>query len=261
MKRNDFWVLIIFFSVIVIVNGILLYRGHLVWGWEGFGIMVGAGLTIAMYSFLYKDNPLFKMAEHFYVGVSGAYIIVQTWFNVLRPDVFQKFGQEYGKGITLDAGGVQWPVILAMVSIVIPSILGLMLYTRLNRKTAWISRFPFAFMIGFGAGYGIPLVIEANILKQLKPTMVPLWDINASAWYLVPQYGAIVIFVGLISTLIYFFYSVEHKGIIGWISKVGIIYLMVAFGASFGFTVMARMSLLIGRIQFLFKDWIPMITS
>jgi hypothetical protein len=34
---------------------------------------------------------------------------------------------------------------------------------------------------------------------------------------------------------------------------------MITFGASFGYTVMSRMSLLIGRIDFLFGDWLGMI--
>ena len=59
--------------------------------------------------------------------------------------------------------------------------------------------------------------------------------------------------------LIYFFFSLEHKGVIGGISKIGVWFLMIAFGASFGFTVMARMSLLIGRIQFLIRDWLGII--
>jgi len=36
-------------------------------------------------------------------------------------------------------------------------------------------------------------------------------------------------------------------------------YMMVGFGASFGLTVMARISLLIGRIQFLVNDVIKAI--
>jgi hypothetical protein len=31
---------------------------------------------------------------------------------------------------------------------------------------------------------------------------------------------------------------------------------MIAFGAMFGNTVMARLSLFIGRMQFLLKDWL-----
>ena len=41
----------------------------------------------------------------------------------------------------------------------------------------------------------------------------------------------------------------EHKGFIGKVSKIGIFYLMIKFGASFGFAVMGRISLLIGRFE------------
>ncbi|SVC26745.1 uncharacterized protein METZ01_LOCUS279599, partial [marine metagenome] len=44
-------------------------------------------------------------------------------------------------------------------------------------------------------------------------------------------------------------YSTEHQGAIGRLSKIGIYFLMIKFGASFGFAVMGRISLLIGRIN------------
>ena len=53
---------------------------------------------------------------------------------------------------------------------------------------------------------------------------------------------------GVICTLIYFFFSKEHKGAFGVASRYGIWILMVAFGAAFGYTVMARISILIGRM-------------
>jgi len=33
-------------------------------------------------------------------------------------------------------------------------------------------------------------------------------------------------------------------------------FLMVSFGAGYGYTVMSRISLLIGRLQFLLYDWL-----
>jgi hypothetical protein len=62
--------------------------------------------------------------------------------------------------------------------------------------------------------------------------------------------------VGVICTLIYFFFSIEHKGTIGRMSYVGILYLMTFFGASFGYMMMGRISLLIGRMRFLLLDWL-----
>ena len=66
----------------------------------------------------------------------------------------------------------------------------------------------------------------------------------------------LVVLVGVIGVLVYFFFSVEHTGTAGHISKVGIWFLMISFGASFGYTIMARVSLLIGRVTFLLDDWL-----
>jgi uncharacterized membrane protein YcjF (UPF0283 family) len=43
---------------------------------------------------------------------------------------------------------------------------------------------------------------------------------------------------------------------VGAVAKVGIWILMIGFGASFGYTVMARISLFINRLQFLKQAWI-----
>jgi hypothetical protein len=64
----------------------------------------------------------------------------------------------------------------------------------------------------------------------------------------------IIVFVGIATTLAYFFFSKEHKGWFGKTAKVGTWFLMVFFGATFGYTVMSRISLLIGRVHFLLGD-------
>ena len=38
-------------------------------------------------------------------------------------------------------------------------------------------------------------------------------------------------------------------------AKIGIYFLMITFGSSFGYTIMARISLLIGRMDFLLFDF------
>ena len=62
----------------------------------------------------------------------------------------------------------------------------------------------------------------------------------------------------MITSLLFFFYSREHKGALGVASQIGIFFLMVSFGAGYGYTVMSRVSLLIGRFQFLLEDWLGM---
>jgi membrane protein implicated in regulation of membrane protease activity len=58
-----------------------------------------------------------------------------------------------------------------------------------------------------------------------------------------------LILVGVVTVLVYFFFSIEHKGPIQIAARIGIYFLMINFGAGFGYTVMARMSLLIGRFD------------
>ncbi|MCX6645208.1 MAG: hypothetical protein NTY09_02445, partial [bacterium] len=81
----------------------------------------------------------------------------------------------------------------------------------------------------------------ANITPVATNTGLWWWD-TISLW---------IIFVGVLSVLFYFYFSIEHKGIVGKLGTVGIWFIMISFGASFGYTVMARISLLIGRVQFL----------
>ena len=95
-------------------------------------------------------------------------------------------------------------------------------------------------------------------MVQIQDTVTPLFgaDYGASLYVIV---GNFVVAVGTFTGLVYFFFSKEHKGAFGSAARVGIFFLMITFGASFGYTVMSRMSLLIGRIDFLFGDWLGMI--
>ena len=95
-------------------------------------------------------------------------------------------------------------------------------------------------------------VFQKNgILKQMSATVMPLVTENGY-----PDFTAIIVIVGVLSTLTYFYFSREHKGMIGKVSKVGTYFLMIFFGATFGYTVMSRMSTFIGRIDFLLTDFL-----
>ncbi|HEY6221365.1 MAG TPA: hypothetical protein VIX13_02410, partial [Candidatus Eisenbacteria bacterium] len=67
---------------------------------------------------------------------------------------------------------------------------------------------------------------------------------------------SLVYVLGVFSVLVYFFFSKEQGPITRRISRLGIWFLMISFGAAFGFTVMGRVALLIGRLNFLILDWI-----
>jgi hypothetical protein len=264
---------------------------------------VAATLTIAIFSFLYRDNPFYRFAEHLYVGVSAAFGVVIFWYQDVWPLLVGNFRDYMAAGNRIEA----WILIF-------PAILGLLMWTRFFPKIGWISRWPLGFTIGIGAGLGITGGIQGFILPQLKATMLPLGNPvgpltfghgilfvvvvsglafalgfrrlsqMSSGWksflsilvgmalfillfpvlkvpWLVKGWSAIaadnlIIVVGVVTTLLYFYFSREHTGLLGTGSRVGIVAIMISFGASFGYTVMARVSLLIGRCYFLINEWI-----
>lgn len=215
---------------------------------EAIGILVAAGFTIALYSFLYHDNPFFKAAEHIYVGVGlGYYIVAIVWFQILKPDLYNGLVKYWVRHGWLGEEATKPNYLL-----VVPLVFSLLLLSRFIPKIAWLSRWSFALIVGFGAGISIPATIKAILLTQVNETIVPL-DLAAGVG---PLVGAIIVLAGVIATLIYFFFSVEHRGVVGAISKVGIWFLMISFGASFGYTVMGRMALLTQRIEFLLGTWL-----
>jgi hypothetical protein len=193
---------------------------------------IAAFLTLCVFSFLYRDNPFYKFAEHLFVGSAAGYLLAVQYQNVLRPNVMLPLSQ--GKLITL-----------------IPLMLGLILLGRLWSRTSGIARWTLAFYVGIYSGIAIPAYMQAQIFAQLADTVKPFE----------PGLGAInsaLILIGFLTVLSYFFFSAPHRGLHGLSARIGIWFLMIAFGASFGYTVMARVSLLISRVQFLLR-WLHLV--
>ena len=88
-------------------------------------------------------------------------------------------------------------------------------------------------------------------MAQIQASMQPLW--TGEFW---SSFNAILFTIGLVCSLLFFFYSREHKGALGVMARTGSVFLMVSFGAGYGYTVMSRLSLLIGRFQVLLEDWL-----
>lgn len=193
------------------------------------GTVVAVILTLAIFSFLYRENPFFRFAEHLLVGLSAGYFTVISVQGTLVPKVLEP----------LKAGDF-W--------VAIPFILTILILGRLTEKTRPASRIPLALVIGAGAGVAVPALLQARILVQLSATMKPL-----------DSFINVLILAGVITTLVYFYFSREHKGWWGQLAAVGTWYLMIFFGATFGNTVMSRISLLIGRLEFLFGDVLGLI--
>jgi hypothetical protein len=195
-------------------------------------LTIAGFLTLCIFSFLYKDNAFYRLAEHIYAGLSAGYYVGLIWNSVILQQLWIPITQN-GEFV-----------------LVIPGLLGLLMFTRLTRSLSFLSRVSIAFVIGNTAGITIMQQLHGYLLPQVGDTIARLdgGSFNATV-------GALIILIGVMSTLIYFYFSKEHKGAIGVTAKVGIVFIMISFGAHFGYTVMGRVSLLIGRAQFLLYEW------
>ncbi len=214
------------------------------------GTWIAAALTLCIFSFLYKDNYFYKFAEFLFVGSSAGYVFATNWQNNFVPYVFTPVGE----GIAL-LGKAPLAEVAAKFVVIIPACIGLLMVSMLSRNYAYLSRYPICFLIGYGSGFGIVASIKTDILPQIYGTLLPL----AGVGFLTALQHLIVILC-VVTGVLYFFFSMEHRGpILGAGSRIGILVLMVTFGAQFGTTIMGRIQLLIGRMDFLIYQWWPLV--
>lgn len=247
---------------------------------DSIGIWVAALLTLGIFSFLVRDNPFYKVVESILIGVSAAYWMLVAFWSTLVPDLFAKLAPDLVRA-TMLPGLVESEhpgkdFLLALI----PLALGVMLLWRLAPRGAWIAVWPLAVVIGTFAGMRLTASIEADFMAQIAATMKPLVAFtpgslegvvdgavsgavdgvshatSAQGFDLGGTLAGVLGVVGVITVLVYFFFSLEHKGLVGKTARVGVWFLMITFGAAFGFTVMGRITLLVGRFDFLFNDWL-----
>ena len=117
------------------------------------GFWIGIFLTFCILSFLYKDNPIYKFAEHLYIGISIGYIITKQYYDVIQPKLLYKLWDG------------QWLYFIALA-------LSIMFLMRtLSERWNWIGRYPIAIIVAFYAGLQINGVAQGDLGPQLREAM------------------------------------------------------------------------------------------
>jgi len=232
------------FALLAIVGVLVVGSGFATDSYETmktFGILVAAWMTLAIYSFLYQDNPVYKFAEHVFVGIAAAYGAILIFWGTIVPNVVHQLVTPAPEltGAALRDWSPQWLLI-------VPVFFGLCFFTRFSKKYDYMVRWSLAFLIGGFAGARLTGFAEADLVQQAAATMLPISGIDffPPAPYLrVGEYGMnhMIIIVGVIATLAYFFFSKPHRGALGVTAKAGIWFL------------------LIGRLTFLMSDWLGVV--
>lgn len=216
------------------------------------GMWLAALLTISALSFLYGDNVFLKFTQALIVGVSAGYTVVLAFWTVFVPDLMGNLLPELTRATMLpgmEAKESNWIYL-------IPLVFSVMLLWRLMPVGGWISRWPLAFFIGVTAGTKLLGYFKADFVDQVNNAIVPLIVIANEK----VDYGAslknLVAFLSVLAALVYFFFSLEHRGALGKVARTGICVLMITFGAMFASTVMTRITVMSNQMEFLFDEWL-----
>jgi len=112
-----------------------------------------------------------------------------------------------------------------------------------------MARYPMAVLVGLGASVALRAAVKADLLTQIRATMLPLNTLN----------NVIIVF-GTIGVVSFFFFTLGvDNSLRSQASRIGRIIMMVAFGAQLGSAAAVRTSLFIGRVVFVFRDWLGLI--
>lgn len=193
-------------------------------------------LTLMVFSYLFGDNVLFRIASYLLVGVTAGYAFVIIIDTVLVPLVFR-------------------PLLAGSLGVLIPLALGVLLILRLSPRLAVLGKVSIAFLAGVGAA----LAVSGAVLGTLMP------QIRGSIALFKPESGfaswaqGLFVLIGIVSVLAYFQFGAQRRtgeqperpAYLRRLAKVGEWFLMVALGAIFAGVLLAALSALVERVDFI----------
>ena len=191
------------------------------------GLVIGFLLTIFIYSYIWGDNPLYRLAVHILVGVSAAYAAVVVINKLLLP-----FYQELRNS----------PSNLTLITGLVPLILGLLLLLKRLPRLAWMGTGTMALLIGVGAAVSLMGALTGTLLPQI--TAVPHPN---------PLISLLIALLTAVTLLTFTFSTKTQPGVEWkrpWWQQLGQGVLMITFGALFASVLNTSFILLIERLNY-----------
>ncbi|MGI6163513.1 MAG: hypothetical protein ACOYEQ_06255 [Bacillota bacterium] len=188
--------------------------------------------TIAVLSYVYKENAAYRFFEFTAIGLVAAHSIVQTWNNYLKPTVRDRL-----------IGGGEWHLIF-------PAIIGLLYYTRvMGKDVSWLARYPISISVGYSIGYSLAYS-PRPFLKEFRSTFASFKGVN--------DYIFLLIWMLVLFYFIFTLVNRENK-VFAVTSVTTRCLIMLYMGMLFGTSILGKFSRLLGRYQFLLRDWLRLI--
>lgn len=206
--------------------------------------LLGFFLTLAIFSYLIGDNPLFRLAVHLFVGASSGYIAAlvfrQVWLNQLLLPLLNPQTDT-----------------LMRLWLLLSLLLAVLLLAKVSSRLSTLGTPSAAILSGIAAALVIAGALQGTIFPQLIASAAPFSSTNTLDIWI---QGAIVV-LGTIGTLAYFHFGADRalrrRGwirILGWI---GLLFLGLTFGALFATLYSSALTALIERIHAIISFILP----
>ncbi|MFH0848529.1 MAG: hypothetical protein V1857_03415 [archaeon] len=171
---------------------------------------------IAFWSITIRENPLYRLAEHIYIGLAvGNYFVMSLLF--LKDNTAPAISR-------------------GMYSYIVPLILGTLLFATLSKKVSYMSRWGSAMILGSGTALAIQGQISADLIANARATMMVIAEFSLRG------INSVLVPIMLVAALSYFIYTMEKRPLLGegWLPKIGRLVLMTTFGARYANGLMSR---------------------
>jgi hypothetical protein len=220
---------------------------------EMIGPLVAVVLTLMVFSYIFGDNVLFRLATHIFVGVAVGYAIIAVlygvWYKFFVP--------------AIQAGDTQ-NIVIVLPAMLLSAFLILKIRPRQGKIASALGNIPLALILGVGTALAIGGALFGTLLPQTAATMNISLNLNHypdtdNQVGLVIWLNNIIIMLGTIGTFFYFTFAVRAHGFLGGFREgfvrfwAGMGRLMIIFtlAALFANTFSSRVALLLSRLLFL----------
>jgi hypothetical protein len=211
--------------------------------------IVGFLLTLMILSYIFGDNVLFRLATYLFVGVAAGYVALTVAVQVLGPKLF----------VPLITGTFEQKMLT-----LVPLILGLLLLLKMFPRLARLGNISMAYLIGVSAAVMVGGVVVGSLIPQVVAT-VNLFDLRAGAAAgvnpAIQLIDGVFILVGVISTLMYFYFGAkprpnappERSRMVEVLARIGQVFIGITLGALFAGVYSAALTAFIERITSLWN--------
>ncbi len=216
--------------------------------------LLAALLTLAIFSYLVADNPVYRLAVHLFIGLSAGYAVVLAWYTVIQPQLVDPLATLASASDPLAAAG-------ALVGPLLAAVLGLLLLLKTMRIATRAGSLVVALMLGIGAAVAVGGAVSGTLIPQTEATFLSLIPMDQLAHIVEKGIEGVFIVLGTVATLGFFYYGAqaepgsppERPALVRPVAITGQVFIGIAFGVLYAGAIAASLAILAERTEALWS--------